>query len=241
MIDATSAEVTCAITTSASGPSSFRSCSVGRTMAAEPEARRTAYGDMAGPRELGDDQATQRRSDRSHARRQRARSEARRRRRSRTGTCIPTVSISMAKPASARNDSVALSGWTTSRPLRPRRTPATISPAARQCPHDPVGEMSCGGSSDSSCGCSTTSTTRRSRPRTSTPGSHGRGAAAYSRSSSSRARSASSAPAPTPRSTASPTLGLHLRLLTRSPSRMSAMGKRANCPLVHGCRVGVLP
>ena len=37
---------------------------------------------------------------------------------------MPTVSISMAKPASARNDSVALSASMTSSPLRPRTTPA---------------------------------------------------------------------------------------------------------------------
>jgi hypothetical protein len=54
--------------------------------------------------------------------------EARRRRRSRSGMCMPTVSISMAKPASAKNETVALSTWMTSRPLRPRMTPATISP-----------------------------------------------------------------------------------------------------------------
>ena len=86
------------------------------------------HGGMAGPGELGRDQATERRGDRGHARRQRAGSEGARRRRSRSGTCMPTVSISMAKPASARNDTVASSASMTSRPLRPRTTPARISP-----------------------------------------------------------------------------------------------------------------
>ena len=41
---------------------------------------------------------------------------------------MPTVSINMAKPTSAKNDTVALSEWMRSRPLRPRMTPATSSP-----------------------------------------------------------------------------------------------------------------
>ena len=128
-IAATSATVTCAITTSASGPSSLRSCSIGSTTAAEPEARMTAY-TAAWPVPVSP--ATTRPPSGAAIAATPAASapapRAPRRRRSRSGTCMPTVSINMAKPTSAKNDTVALSEWMRSRPLRPRMTPATSSP-----------------------------------------------------------------------------------------------------------------
>jgi hypothetical protein len=128
-IAATSATVTWAITTSASGPSSLRSCSVGSTTAAEPEARRTAY-TATWPVPVSS-ATTKPPSGAAIATRAAASApdrRARRRRRSRSGTFMPTVSISIAKPASDRNDTVALSVSMTSRPPRPRMAPARISP-----------------------------------------------------------------------------------------------------------------
>jgi hypothetical protein len=124
-----SAIVTCAITLITAGASIPVSCRAGSSTAADPEASSTTY-IAAWP--VPAMRAASKPAGIARTQTMPASSppllSAAVSRLSRSGKCMPTVSISIAKPISARNEIEPFAGLTASSTVGPTRMPARISP-----------------------------------------------------------------------------------------------------------------